>query len=293
MSFETWSRLPAVIHHRLDGRGPRALLLAVVGGATLLWTLAAAAESAIVLPFPLSFGHFPAATYDESGDRIGGAVLSIRRISEERVRLTVETGQDGGANTKAEAEMAILEGDRGLRLLREQSLAHGADGQPMDLLLIDHVAGHGSCTKDGGAGERRAVALPDEDRVVNVPLNLLFLPLVQGTTERVEFQFFLCGGGARLMDFRAKLAGEPRGTGSGSGQHRIIEVTYGPDLGEMVSTFAQVLLPNLSFWFEADDRGTYLAHRMPLFSQGPEVMVVRDGLSLDAFVDHSGWSFLD
>ena len=37
-------------------------------------------------------------------------------------------------------------------------------------------------------------------------------------------------------------------------------------------------IPQLSFWFDANGNGTYLAHRMPLFTKGPEVTIVRDGI---------------
>jgi hypothetical protein len=36
-------------------------------------------------------------------------------------------------------------------------------------------------------------------------------------------------------------------------------------------------LPQFSFWL--DGEGNYLAHRIPLYSQGPEVLVVRHGIS--------------
>jgi hypothetical protein len=169
----------------------------------------------------------------------------------------------------------VVDGGRGLRLLREESLSHDADGRPLDLLRVDHERGEASCTSRGGLGERVSVPLPDDERVVNVPLNLLFLPLVRGSTKQVDFQLFLCGGGARVMDFRAVVAG----SSSTRDDHRIVEVSYGPDLGLVVSGLASAFLPRLSFWFEADGNGTYLAHRMPLFSKGPEVTVVRDGFS--------------
>jgi hypothetical protein len=51
-----------------------------------------------------------------------------------------------------------------------------------------------------------------------------------------------------------------------------------------MSWISRALVPKLSFWFEADGSGAYLGHRMPLFSQGPEVLVVRDGTSPEALV---------
>jgi hypothetical protein len=59
---------------------------------------------------------------------------------------------------------------------------------------------------------------------------------------------------------------------------RIVEVEYGPDFGATVAWLASRLLPSFSFWFDADD-GSYLGHRMPLHRKGPEVTLVRQGLT--------------
>ena len=59
---------------------------------------------------------------------------------------------------------------------------------------------------------------------------------------------------------------------------RILEIRYGPDLGKTVAWFASRLLPSFSFWFDADD-GSYLGHRMPLHRKGPEITLVRQGLT--------------
>ena len=48
----------------------------------------------------------------------------------------------------------------------------------------------------------------------------------------------------------------------------------------VVSWVADAFLPNLSFWFDPRDEGAYLAHRMPLYRKGPEVMIVKDGIHL-------------
>ena len=50
------------------------------------------------------------------------------------------------------------------------------------------------------------------------------------------------------------------------------------DLGSTVAFFASRLLPSFSFWFDAKD-GAYLGHRMPLHRKGPEVVLVRSGLT--------------
>lgn len=233
-----------------------------------------------LLPAPTRFGVFPAGTYTASGDRLGSAKLSLLERDGGLIEVNVGTGVKGGARNDASALLQRLPGNR-VTVLRERSEAHDDEGRSLGVMRIDHDRGIGSCTPPGrGEEEAEVLQLPEDERVVNVPLNLLFLPLVRGEAETVEFQYFLCRGGARLMDFRARLAGRER---DGDGRH-FIEVTYGPELGAMVSWFAKQLIPRLSFWFEADEDGTYLAHRMPLFSKGPEVVVVRDDFAKSALL---------
>jgi hypothetical protein len=52
-----------------------------------------------------------------------------------------------------------------------------------------------------------------------------------------------------------------------------------PDLGWMISRFGSLVVPKLRFWFDAANHGDYLAHCMPLYSGGPEVVVMREGVS--------------
>jgi len=231
-------------------------------------------HTSTLLPAPARFGVFPAATYDEEGNRLGGAELALLRDAAGRIDVTVSTGVDGGARTDASAVLSPAAD--GVRILSERSESHDDQGRSLGVLSIDHELGIGSCTPgDPAEGEPDVLRLPEGERVVNVPLNLLFLPLVRGEAQEIDFQYFLCRGGARLMDFRARLAGRSLDAEGRS----LIEVSYGPDLGSLGSWIARRLIPKLSFWFEADQDGTYVAHRMPLFSKGPEVVVVRDVLS--------------
>ena len=261
---------------------PLAITLAIALAITLgLASVEAAAESSIVLPYPASFGAFPAATYNEAGVRVGSALLELDKRSDGLVVMTVVTGIEGGARTEARAEFSVLEDQRGLRLLREFSHSHDQEGRSKGILRVDHVKGEATCTPTSESGHTASrVSLPDDERVTNVPLQLLFLPLVQGETERITFQLFLCGDGARVVDFAATLA--PRSS-DGSGRE-IVEVRYRPDLGTIMSFLASAVVPDLAFWFDASGQGTYLAHRMPLFSKGPEVMVVRDGIARELLI---------
>ncbi len=52
------------------------------------------AGSALELPYPLSFGLFEAATYDEAGARLGPAQFEVEELLDGRVRMTVTTGID-------------------------------------------------------------------------------------------------------------------------------------------------------------------------------------------------------
>ena len=76
------------------------------------------------------------------------------------------------------------------------------------------------------------------------------------------------------MDFVANLAPSSR---NGKQPHKVVEVRYGPDFG-LATVVAQNFVPKLSFWFDPDDREAWIAHRLPLYSRGPEVFVIRDGV---------------
>ena len=58
----------------------------------------------------------------------------------------------------------------------------------------------------------------------------------------------------------------------------LLEVEYNVDFG-MLNSLAAPFLPKLSFWFDPDSPGSWIAHRMPLFSKGPTVLVVRSGFT--------------
>jgi hypothetical protein len=214
---------------------------------------ASRADSGLRLPYPDFFGEIPAATYDDTRVRVGSANLKVERLEGGNVRILSESGIEDGARTLAVAELDPA-------------------GVPLGVMRIDHHNAVATCTS--GVGERSQtseIALPDGDRVANVPLNLLFLPLVQGDSEQLSFQIFLCRGGPRFMDFEARLA-PPNGTGGG-----LVEVRYGPDLG-LVSMIARGLIPQLSIWFDPRSPQSWAAHRVPLYSKGPEVFVIRDGV---------------
>jgi hypothetical protein len=247
-------------------------------GAVLLASARAFAGSALVLSPPTSLGPIPAGTYDDAGKRLGEAVLSYDRGDDGLLYMRAATSVEGGPSNDLNAVFAETEDGRGVRVLREASQSRDSDGNPMVLVEIDHQKGVARCTPPGAKPEEAEVLeLPENDRVGNTILGLLFQPLVRGVVDRVEFQAFLCRGGARLVNFVAvKATGRLR-----TSPDRVVEVRYGPDLGRMVSWLASVVVPKLRFWFDAE-RGEYLAHRMPLFGGGPEVVVAREGVSAGA-----------
>jgi hypothetical protein len=236
-----------------------------------------AADSELRLVYPAVFETVPASTYDAEHRRVGSAHLVIEKLANGNVRLIGETGIDGGERTVVNAELVPIDGGQALRPRLQESRSFRADGTPMGVLSIDHRARLASCSKiEGDEMLVQEVALPKVDRVANVPLNLLFLPLIHGEAEHMKFQLFICRQGARFVDFEARVA--PLENGSNGNGH-VVEVRYAPDLGSIVSMIAKGFIPKLSFWFDPTAANPWIAHRLPLFAKGPEVFVIREGVS--------------
>jgi hypothetical protein len=250
---------------------PRVLL------ALVLWLgpTGAAAESSVWLPLPDAFEAVQADTYDEvSGERVGNAELSMQRTPEGLVRMSARTGIDGAARTELSALLEPNEAGDALRLLTQRSESHDESGISLGVLSIDHRKGTARCGVPAGTEKAaKTVELPADDRVVNVPLNLLFHELVLGETDEVSFQVLLCRFGARIVNAKAKVAGGDAAAGAG-----LIEVQYNMDFG-MLSSVVAPFMPRLSFWFDKDSTSPWVGHRMPLFSKGPNVLVVRTGFT--------------
>ena len=236
----------------------------------------ARAESALRLPYPEAFGTVPAATYDTSRMRVGDAHLVIEKLADQGVRIFAESGFDGGARNVATAVLEPSPDGHSLQPVLQESRTFRGDGSLRGTLSIDHRTRTATCGRaQGDAMTTERIELPASDRVANVALTLLFEPLVRGDAASMAFQMFLCEGGARLMAFEAHVerrdAG-PHGPGS------LVEVRYRPDLGPIGSFVAEHLIPRLSFWFDPTVATPWLAYRLPLYSKGPEVIVVRDGV---------------
>lgn len=237
---------------------------------------AAFAESELLLPVPNSFGTFPASTYDVDGKRVGAAHLVIEKLENGQVRLLGESGIDGGARNVVTAMFESANGGGALRLLRQTSRSWDATGQALGKLSIDHQGGLGTCDPPQASGDgQKTMELPDRDRVANIPVNLLFLPLATGERDEVEFEVFLCSGKPRVVRAKASVA---RRVKTEDGLRNVVEVRYDLDLGPMLSRLARPFIPKVAVWFDPKDPDAWLAHRMPLFAKGPTVMVVRTGI---------------
>ncbi len=232
----------------------------------------AGAESALRVDHPERIGVVPASTYDVRRKRVGRAHLVIEQLEEGRIRLLNESGFTGGARTVMNVVLEPVEGEEKLRPMRQESRSFDASGQPLGVLIIDHEKGRASCYQPDGekSGE---LELPEGDRVANVTLSLFFLPLVRREQEELSFQLFLCSGGSRLVDFVANLSPASRN----GKRPNAMEVRYGPDFG-IASMVARNFIPKLSMWFERDAPHQWVAHRVPLYGNGPEIYVVREGV---------------
>jgi hypothetical protein len=247
----------------------------------------ATAESRITLEAPPDFEAIRATTFDEAGREVGHSSFEMDTLASGAHRMKIELAVSGGGVNRSEAILAPIQVGKGperskLRLTEQRSQATRADGVSLDLIVIDHIRGRASCypsdasdtsdTSDENDAEGRHIDLPEDDRVVNVPLQLLFKPLARGEVENVRFQLVLCRSGPVLQDMVAVRG--PRGRHH---SRDVIEIRFGPDLGDAIAWFASRLLPRFSFWFD-ESQGQYLGHRMPLHRKGPKILLVRQGL---------------
>jgi hypothetical protein len=232
-------------------------------------------ESTLSLAPPERFGEITADTYDEKGRRVGDANLRVERLPSGNILMEILSGIDGSARFAGSAELAPNGPDGTMRLVRERTQAVDEAEKSMGVTTIDHVAGVAQCGKPEGSDDAPApIALPTDDRVVNVPLNLLFQPLARGEAEVIDFQVLLCRTGARIVSAQARVV-----DGVGEGGARVVEIRYRLNLGPILSRLAAPFMPQISFWFDQNSPGEWVGHRMPLFSKGPTVFVVRSGFS--------------
>lgn len=243
------------------------------------------ADSGLRLPYPNEFGEISAGTFDVGQHRVGDALLLIEKLDNGNVRMTAETEVESDGRTVASAVLAPTTDKLLLQPITQQSRSFDHDGNLLGIMIIDHRAAEAECAypNESGDGVRtEKISLPQDDRVVNVPLNLLFDPLVKGDSKTVDFQILLCRDGARLLDFKAKVARRDSGS---NGDDPLVEISYAPDQGTILSFLTRTFIPKLSFWFDPASPESWLAHRMPLYANGPEVYVVRQGITTKSLID--------
>ena len=204
---------------------------------------------------------------------MGEASLGVVQLESGNWQLRARSGIEGSAGTRMEAELAP-NGHGGARLLHQRSESHDENGISLGVMAIDHRRGVATCNPPPGSRDEPVeIELPRRDRVVNIPLNLLFEPLVRGERSEVDFQLLLCRvRGGRIVDAHATVANR-----RGADADQVIEVRYELDFGPILSRLAAPFLPKLSLYFSEHSPGTWVGHRMPLFSKGPTVLVVRSG----------------
>ena len=241
--------------------------------ASALFATGAQARSQLILPYPADSGLISAGTYDMTGSRLGAAQFEIDTFEDGRVKMTMVTGIDDGASNHASIVLEPLDRQRGLRAIEQRSESYDATGKSLGVLHVDHEKGIGRCIPADPEEPAESMTLPEEEKIANVALNLLFSPMALGQSDSMDFQIFLCNGGPRLIAFSA--AKVPRVDADPTA--RIVEIRYEPNLGPALQWLAASWLPQFSFWLDGD--GNYLAHRISLYTQGPEVLVVRDGIS--------------
>jgi hypothetical protein len=259
---------------------------------------ASRAESRVVLESAGELEGLTATTFDGGGHVIGSSSFEVETEAGGVRLMKVKLAIEGGGENLSEATLAPIVGalaaDPGAmranmsadsrhryHILEERAQATRADGVSLDYLVIDHARGRVSCyPPDRDLSKGTHLDLGEDERVVNVPMQLLFQPLVRGEVDRVRYQIAVCRDGPRLHDIVAVRGPRTRHAG-----HDVIEIRYGPDLGYAVAWLASRLLPRFSFWFDVND-GSYLGHRMPLYRKGPEILLVRKGLTpVDLGVD--------
>jgi hypothetical protein len=251
----------------------------VVASAALALALLASraqAESTLRLPWPAVFGRIPSATYDEKGHRVGDARLDIMELSNGNTYVMASSGIAGAEAMVLSAELTPDDGGVALRPLWQMSHSYDKQGKSLGVMFIDHEKGEAFCShEDGNPAPPDKLLIPSPDRVAHVVLNLLFLPLARGEADEIKFQFLLCALGPRFVDAKATVARHLPGH---DGTDPLVEVRYELDLNPVLATLARPFLPQFAFWFDPLARDPWVAHRMPLASKGPAVLILRSGV---------------
>ena len=250
------------------------VLLWCISTATLVcWPWSnASGESALRLNLPEKYETINANTYDEDGNAVGGARLVITSNEDGN---TVLEGTAGITHSASMTYSMVLEPTKRSKLKPLLQKSHSVDlkGNSLGLLTINHVEGFASCSSSESDPKKkmRTLKLPSNDLVSNIPLSLLFRPLVEGKEKEISFQIFLCRPKPRLIHAKAKVVHSKKNA------EGIVEVQYTISLGNLLNRVASPFLPKLSVWFDPKIPNMWIGHRIPLYTQGPTVTILRSG----------------
>jgi len=235
----------------------------------------ALAESGLELPLQDAFGALPAATYDENTmNRVGDAKVSLTRLPNGNLLMVAAGAIQGAEASVVMSELERTKNAAGLRPVWQETRSWAAGGESHGLMWIDHRKAHALCTPAEGASEAPfETDLQNPDLIANVPMHLLFLPLVSGAKEEVNFEFLVCKI-HRVVSAKARVARHLASSSSGD----LIEVRSEIDLGPVLTPLARAFLPRFSFWFDTGEPEQWVGHRMPLGTGGPQVLIVRAGI---------------
>jgi hypothetical protein len=244
---------------------------------------AASAESGLRLPPQEALGAIPASTYDEeTSKRLGDAKIELARLPSGNVLMIASGSIQGAEAISLAAELEKTPDGAAMRPVWQQSHSWDAQGRTQGIMWIDHAKHRALCTPAEQENEPTfEVQLDQPDLVANVPMHLLFLPLVSGAQKEVSFQFLACKA-KRAVPAKASVA---QRLTPDDGTAPLIEVRSELDLGPVLTPLARAFLPRFSFWFDPTSRSGWVGHRMPMFTGGPEVLVVRTGVPVkDLFI---------
>jgi len=235
----------------------------------------ALADSSLELPKQDPFGALPAATYDENTmNRVGDARVSLTRMPNGNLLMVAAGAIEGAEASVVMSELERTKDGAGLRPVWQESHSWAAGGQSHGLMWIDHRKERALCTPADGSDEAPVeLNVESPDLIANVPMHLLFLPLVSGAKEEVNFQFLVCKI-HRVVSAKARVARHLASSSSGD----LIEVRSEIDLGPVLTPLARAFLPRFSFWFDPGEPEQWVGHRMPLGTGGPQVLIVRAGI---------------
>ena len=225
------------------------------------------AESTIHFPVPELYGEKTAIVYDDNDSKIGKAFLSMKKINPDAVIVVVRILLDSGLNAEMKANLKLTGDKKSLHLISQQAYTINDEGHFQNRMFVDHINEEAVCIN--ADNDKFHLQLPGRDQIVNVPLNLLLKAVAAGEEDKVVFQTLVCGDKIELLDTSVERAAIREKTD-------VVETRYRFDLGVFVSLLAMPFIPRISFWFESGYPYAWVGHRIPLYSNGPTVLVLRN-----------------